>query len=465
MRRMPLLPYARVFARLQIGRFRRSIGACAILGLWLAAGATMAAPSSEMQRGEHIAVELLSEVKTVGAGEPFWVALRLVPDQGWHTYWRNPGDSGLETRIRWTLPAGASAGEIHWPLPQRLPVAHIVNYGMEGETLLLTKIQPGKRPVAETLHIRAHAAWLVCQEECVPGFVELELTLPVGTRLEPASEHREAFDAARARLPQDAPAHWRAGFDTAGNRLSLKLLTGPDTPPADATVHFFPIRTDLLDHSAPQEREFIPGGIRLEQALSALFRVDPETVDGVLVFERAGTAEGYWLQAESGLPASRETDTRRADAADSRPVVVRDTPVPAADPPAEPADEARIAAWEPFSEVRLDELRGTGRAVFVNMTADWCVTCRANERRALDTPEVRAALLRGDVAYLKGDWTDQDPEITEYLARYRSRGVPLYVLYPPGVDAKPRRLPAMLTTELVVQAIETALADPAGMQP
>jgi DsbC/DsbD-like thiol-disulfide interchange protein len=71
-----------------------------------AAGNGSDAASSGVQQADHIQVELISEMRTVRAGEPFWVALRLVPDPGWHTYWRNPGDSGLETRIRWTLPEG-----------------------------------------------------------------------------------------------------------------------------------------------------------------------------------------------------------------------------------------------------------------------------------------------------------------------------------------------------------------------
>jgi hypothetical protein len=117
----------------------RSWPSCSPCSLLTSAGNGSAAASSGVQQADHIQVELISEVRTVRAGEPFWVALRLVPDPGWHTYWRNPGDSGLETRIRWTLPEGVTAGEIVWPTPQHLPVAHIVNYGMEGETFLLTR--------------------------------------------------------------------------------------------------------------------------------------------------------------------------------------------------------------------------------------------------------------------------------------------------------------------------------------
>jgi thiol:disulfide interchange protein DsbD len=115
----------------------------------------------------------------------------------------------------------------------------------------------------------------------------------------------------------------------------------------------------------------------------------------------------------------------------------------------------RARGWEAWSPERLAELNDDpDRAVLVNMTADWCVTCLVNERVALNTDAVRTALTDNKVVYLKGDWTRRDPSITDYLARYGRNGVPLYVVYPRN-GGQPRVLPQVLTPGLVVEALES----------
>ena len=89
-----------------------------------------------------VQAELVSEPTAVKPGEPFWIGLRLRIKEHWHVYWRNPGDSGEAPTIAWQLPPGFTAGPIAWPTPRRIPVAHLVNFGYEGETTLLTRITP-----------------------------------------------------------------------------------------------------------------------------------------------------------------------------------------------------------------------------------------------------------------------------------------------------------------------------------
>jgi thiol:disulfide interchange protein DsbD len=126
----------------------------------------------------------------------------------------------------------------------------------------------------------------------------------------------------------------------------------------------------------------------------------------------------------------------------------------AAAPAATPA-AAHEAGVEPFSAARLAALRAEGRPVFVNMTAAWCVTCLVNERVALAPDAVRRAFAEHDVAYLKGDWTRQDPEITRFLREHGRDGVPLYVLFPGGARP-PEVLPQILTPGRVVAALDGA---------
>lgn len=122
-----------------------------------------------------------------------------------------------------------------------------------------------------------------------------------------------------------------------------------------------------------------------------------------------------------------------------------------------PASRTTSGHWEPWSEARLAQYRAEGRPVLVNMTADWCITCLANETAALDTDAVKSMLRDHDIAYLKGDWTRQDPAITNYLAQFNRNGVPLYVVYPAGSQQAPQLLPQLLTPGLVVAALQGAI--------
>jgi len=122
-----------------------------------------------------------------------------------------------------------------------------------------------------------------------------------------------------------------------------------------------------------------------------------------------------------------------------------------AEPPAGALAQA-AGAPEPFTPGRLAELRALGRPVFVNMTAAWCVTCLVNERVAIGTSPVQQAFAAADVVYLKGDWTRQDPAITDFLHQNGRDGVPLYVFYPAG-HAGPEVLPQILTEGEVIRRV------------
>jgi thiol:disulfide interchange protein DsbD len=102
----------------------------------------------------------------------------------------------------------------------------------------------------------------------------------------------------------------------------------------------------------------------------------------------------------------------------------------------------------PYSAKALEQFRAEGRAVFIDMTADWCITCKVNEKAVLDTDEFRALLKDSNTVYMVGDWTDQDAEISAFLDRFHSPGVPLYVVFPAG-GGEGRRLPQLLSISLM----------------
>ena len=198
--------------------------------------------------GRHTKASLLSETDAVRPGQPFTVGIRLQMEKGWHTYWRNPGDSGLPTRARWELPAGFAAGEIQWPYPGRFATGPLVNYGYEGEVLLPVEIRvPTSLPQSQ-VRIAVRVDWLECQEACLPGRAELSLTLPVRatTHLGPQAA---LFADARRRLPKKDPA-W--GFSASSAPGSVSLVVRPPRGTDLREAYFYPAVPRLLDHAQPQ---------------------------------------------------------------------------------------------------------------------------------------------------------------------------------------------------------------------
>ncbi len=211
------------------------------------AGGTVAAPV----KTAHVEAELVAAMTALVPGEPVTVALRLSMEKGWHTYWQNPGDSGLPTTLAWKLPAGIEAGPIEWPAPRELPVGPLVNYGYEGEVLHLVQLKvPRTLTIGDTVVLAARAEWLVCKEVCIPEGADLTLALPVQNAASPDPRWGAAIAAARAALPRPL-AGWQASAEGRGNTIALKLV-----PPAGAAdpgaIRFFPFAPDRIEPSGPQ---------------------------------------------------------------------------------------------------------------------------------------------------------------------------------------------------------------------
>ena len=110
--------------------------------------------------------------------------------------------------------------------------------------------------------------------------------------------------------------------------------------------------------------------------------------------------------------------------------------------------------WQPFSQAKLDDALASGRPVFIDFTADWCITCKTNERFAIDTSKVRQEFSKRNVVMFKADWTKGDPEITEILKQHGRAGVPMYLVYPGGrKEAQPVLLPELITSQTVLDAL------------
>jgi thiol:disulfide interchange protein len=661
------------------------------LALWCAA-----APASAQDKGPHVRIELVAETDRPAPGSDVTLAFASTPEPGWHAYWENPGDAGLPARAAWTLPAGASAGPLRYPVPHRLIIAGLMNYVYEGPfaPLVTLRLPADARP-GQQLPIRVKLDYLVCTNEiCVPEKAELATSLTVGDGAVPA-DRRTRFDAWRAALPR--PLGTQATYQVDGKTFRLAVPF-----PAGAAIsgegYFFPLTDGAIDYAAPQKvvrdgdrivveapakrtvakvegllafgnQGFtlaavpgavpppsasagaqangwiaaallaflgaIAGGVLLNimpcvfpilslKALSLVKAGDEAghprgealaytagvvltclALGGALLALRAGGAAVGWafqlqdprvilfllllvtgialnLAGLFELPAPAFVNRAAARGSGGAfltgalaafvatpctgpfmgaalgaalilpwpaalaifgglglgialpflllgfvPALRRRLPKPGpwmatlrrilsvpmfltalalawvlgrqagvdgmalglgaallgalglwwagrrqlrgtdgAWLPALPllllalagvalvrpapadAERATVAGAEPFSEARLAELRAEGRPVFAYFTADWCVTCKVNEKATIETAPVADAFAKSKVAVLVGDWTNGDPALGRFIEQHNRAGVPLYLWYKPG-SAVPEVLPQVLTQTML----------------
>jgi thiol:disulfide interchange protein DsbD len=131
-------------------------------------------------------------------------------------------------------------------------------------------------------------------------------------------------------------------------------------------------------------------------------------------------------------------------------------PGAAADAASPPSEAVGALPWRPYSEAALTALRDSGRVVLLDFTADWCLTCKVNERVAFGSDTVRASLRAHDVALLRADWTTRDASVTRSLAAFGRNSVPFVVLYGHDRTAAPVVLPTLLTPGIVTRALDAA---------
>lgn len=246
----------------------------------------------------HLTAELVSSAQGVAPGQRIHVALRQQIQKGWHTYWRNAGDSGEATKITWTMPAGWVASDFTWPTPHRLPVGPLVNYGFEGEVILPVElIVPTDARPGSTTVLKAKAEFLVCADICIPESADLQLALPVTEGPAPA-DPVWGPKIAKALADAPKPAGLYAAFEATGQALKL-AITGQPLKGADlGDAYFFPFSGGAIDHAKPQPIERGPEGLTLTLTPGFEFQgtTPPKQLAGVLVVG----GKGYELSAAPG---------------------------------------------------------------------------------------------------------------------------------------------------------------------
>ncbi|MBV8621232.1 MAG: thioredoxin family protein [Curvibacter sp.] len=254
----------------------------------------------------RVSVELMALApQGVAPGQPLWLGLQITHQPGWHTYWKNPGDSGLPTRLDWQLPAGLQAGEIQWPAPEKIRIGQLTNLGYEGQVLLPVSVTVGPdwRAGAASVPVHLQASWLVCRQECIPEQAELSLDLPVGSS---TAANAQAFEAARAAAPVPLPGTAQA--HVAGDRLEVRV-TGLPAAWRGQPLSLLPETGEVLSLASDDQARWDGADWTARIPLSAERSSSPERLPVLLALQKpqTGTPRAWHadLAITGGWPAGR----------------------------------------------------------------------------------------------------------------------------------------------------------------
>ncbi|MEY2410080.1 MAG: hypothetical protein QOF48_2750 [Verrucomicrobiota bacterium] len=250
-----------------------------IARMLLAATVALAPP---LAHGANTEARLVLSHDTAGAGETITAGIHLQMKAGWHTYWRNGGDSGDATRIVWELPAGITAGAIQWPLPEKMEDAGFFSFVYHTEVVLLVPLTLASNLPAGSLELKAKVSWLECEKLCVPGSGPVAATVVVGPSK--PSQHAAFIDSWRAKVPVSKPdLDARATFEPATNDDSRTMLIDWNAAPSTQDADFFPYVAETYTVKAATESLKNSGGaIRLRKTVEKI-KEWPVQVAGVLV--------------------------------------------------------------------------------------------------------------------------------------------------------------------------------------
>lgn len=231
------------------------------------------------ESSHHVSIRLLADKTKLSGGEKITIGIEQKIDSGWHTYWINPGDSGTPARISWEMPKGFETSDIRWPIPRKMKMGPLVNYGYEGKVTLLQNLTLPKKLPSGPISLKAQIDLLVCHEICIPETHHAELTLNGGEKAQGT-----LIAQARAKMPLETG--WEAHISEIDGALEVRVIAQNTTPFTKTdSVHFFPEEWGLLDNTAKPEAHITDTGLFIRQARGERDLSDVPTAKGVVVYE------------------------------------------------------------------------------------------------------------------------------------------------------------------------------------
>ena len=244
-------------------------------------------PAQIHQGQKLVEASLVADTTAIVPGQPFRLGLLLRMAPGWHTYWENPGDSGLATNFDPQLPEGFTAGDIAWPLPKRLvEPGDIEVYAYKGEVLLVRTVTPPATIDAADITIPAKSSWLVCEAICIPGKADLQIDLPVAASAEPANA--DLFAKFAALVPSANKPPFDISWTPTPTGWNLGLRNATSATRGD----FYPFADDKHPVGHTAAREFVDGAADL-----AIPVADSAPVRGIVALEN-GQRRGWIIESK-----------------------------------------------------------------------------------------------------------------------------------------------------------------------
>ena len=255
-------------------------------------------------RAAHTQATLVLSDDTAKPGDTVWAGVDLKMDPEWHTYWKNSGDAGMPTTIAWQLPSGVTAGDIQWPLPEKLPPAEVTTYGYNDETMLLVPLTIASNAPSGPMTLTANLTWLECKDVCIPVKTTVQATLNIGNETKPSASE-SAIDLWKGKTPQNLKvpfvfhAWWEKSADNdtrpliidggVDGGLATPLVSADFFPYADDNYEIQPA-TDVITAKAINN-------VRLRKTVKKFSGDWPKELSGVIVFQ-AAPEEGHGAQVE-----------------------------------------------------------------------------------------------------------------------------------------------------------------------
>lgn len=255
-------------------------------------------------QGAATEARLVLPVETVKAGETVTVGVLLEMKEGWHTYWKNSGESGSATKINWALPAGVTAGEIQWPLPERYETGGLTTFVYHDKALLLIPLTFGSQVPAGDIELKAKVSWLECEKICVPGRTEIAGTLKISTETKVDAANAALIKAWDNKFPKasgflNANAAWDGSVKDGKRTLLVQIPTSKDALQWD----FFPYRGDGFEVSPKSEAiGSDPVSTKIKKVISVDEDKWPTEIKGVIV--GGASADKPSIGFEASIPIS-----------------------------------------------------------------------------------------------------------------------------------------------------------------
>ena len=293
-------------------RFFRPILALACL-LTAAISAFAATSAADLP---HVHVQLISPNAQLNPGNNN-AGLYFKLEPGWHVYWKNPGDAGEPPHIKWTLPSGITAGPLEYPIPKRLPLGPLMDFGYEDEVLFPFQVNVAANASGPAV-LHAKVDWLVCRGSCIPEKTELEITRPVGSGAAASAPDQAIWTRLGNKLPQPPPSSLKVGFTPTSSGFRLTVISGHK----ETEASFFPSTPDILSNPAPQTTKATANGLTLDLKKDESLASNPKELAGLL---QLSGGRAYELVIPSGQPA-----TAKAAPEKPTPATTATAPSPAA---------------------------------------------------------------------------------------------------------------------------------------